>query len=545
MRFGMISPEWIAIGSLCFAASASCLGAPSGDVSTLPSGSAAPARACRSLVQREIAGTDAVITKAEIVPAAPAGTVPIGLGPGKVPVAIPAHCSVAGEIDRHTGPDGKSYGLTFALALPDAWNGRFLFQGGGGLNGALRPPLGAEAAGDRPALARGFAVVSTDGGHRAAVFDSSFMADQQAALDFAFNAVPTVAAVAKRIVASYYGRPAARSYFDGCSTGGREGMESVERYPTLFDGVITGAPAMRTDYSNIALKWAAVAFNRIAPRDSATGKPVPGAAFSRTDRELIVNGVLKACDALDGLEDGMVFNVRACRFDPVALQCKGAKTAGCLSREQVQALHTAFGGPVAAGGRRIYAAHPYDTGIAAEPPSLLPAGFLLNSTAGPVGGNELPLSIDLEAEAARADSDALQQLIDTDRWTNLSTFAAHGGKQIFYHGMSDPWFSALDTLDYYERLTSANGGPEKARGFARLFLVPGMGHCQGGPATLDRFDMLTPLVDWVERGKAPDAVIATGKSFAGRSRPLCAWPLHAQYRGSGNRNSASSFTCKE
>ncbi len=505
---------------------------------------AAPGRSCGSLLHTVVPGTDLTITKAEEVPPAPAGTVSMGPGRGKLPVALPAYCRVEGIIDAHTGPGGRSYGLTIALALPDDWNGRFLFQGGGGLNGNLAPPLGGVATGNRPALARGFAVVSTDGGHHGAVFDASFMADQQAALDFAFNAVPTVAAAAKRVVAAYYRRPAARSYFDGCSTGGREGMEAVERYPTLFDGVITGAPAMRTDYSNIALKWAAVAFNRVAPKDPATGMPVPGGAFSPADRQLIVDGVLKACDALDGLKDGMIFNVRACRFDPAVLTCKGTKTAGCLSQAQVDALHTAFDGPVTASGHRLYVAHPYDTGIAAQPPVLLPAGFLLNSTAGPVGGAELPLSINLEAEEAKAEANALQQLTDTNRWTNLTTFAAHGGKQIFFHGMSDPWFSAFDTIDYYERVARDNGGLEKTREFARLFLVPGMGHCQGGPATLDHFDLLTPLVDWVEHGRAPDAVVATGRSLPGRSRPLCAWPRHAQYEGHGNPDLAASFECR-
>ncbi|MGH8260681.1 MAG: tannase/feruloyl esterase family alpha/beta hydrolase [Steroidobacteraceae bacterium] len=504
-----------------------------------------PTRACAALAGLRIAGTGLTLTQAAEVPAARPGTTVDETGVGRIPVAVPAYCRARGIIDPHTGPDGKSYGLTVELALPDAWNGRFLFQGGGGLNGVLRPPLGDNAAGDRPALARGFAVVSTDGGHRGAVFDSAFLADQQAALDFAFKAVPTVAVAAKRTVAIYYGKPAAHSYFDGCSTGGREGMEAVERYPMLFDGVISGAPAMRTGYSNIALKWAAVAFNRIAPRDPSTGRPIPGGAFSPADRQLIVNGVLKACDALDGVKDGMIFDARACRFDPIVLECKGSKVAGCLSRAQVDALHTAFAGPVAASGRRIYVGRPYDTGIAAHAPGPSPGGFLLTSTAGPVAGDSLPLTIDLEAEQASVEANALQQLTDTDRWTNLGTFAAHGGKQIFYHGMSDPWFSPLDTIDYYERLAHASGGLEKTRGFARLFLVPGMGHCAGGPATLDHFDLLTPLVDWVERGEAPRAVTATGRDFPGRSRPLCAWPLHAQYRGHGDTNEAASFECRE
>ena len=502
----------------------------------------APEKSCADLVHLHLRGANLRMTRAETVSPAPAGTVAAGVGPGKIAVAMPGYCRVEGVLDEHTGPDGKRYGLTFAVALPRAWNGRFLFQGGGGLNGTLYPPFGTVAAGDRPALARGFAVVSTDGGHRGAVFDDSFTRDQEASLDFAFKSVPTVASVAKEVVAAYYARLPAHSYFAGCSTGGREGMEAVERYPSMFDGVITGAPAMRTGYSNIALKWAAVAFNDIAPKDPRTGEPVPGGAFSPRDRMLIVNGLLRACDALDGVKDGMIFNVRACHFDPAVLECRGAKAEGCLSEQQVKALHTAFGGPVTAQGWRVYAPHPYDTGIAAEGPGI--PGFLLNSTAGPVGGTAPPLSIDLESEVASVVANAEQQLIDTDRWTNLSTFAARGGKQLFFHGMSDPWFSALDTIDYYGRLAQASGGLEKVQAFARLFLVPGMGHCQGGSATLDHFDLLTPLVEWVEQGKAPQSVIATGASLPGRSRPLCAWPEHAQYPGRGDPNDARSFACR-
>ena len=510
-----------------------------------PDGSIAPAIQCAALLHVNTSGHEVKITQAGPVGAAPAGTVSTGPGPGKLPVALPSYCRVEAVIDAHTGPDGKPYGLTIAVALPAAWNGRFLFQGGGGLNGTLFPPLGAAAAGDRPALARGFAVVSTDGGHRGVGFDASFQADQEAALDFAFKSVPAVTTVAKQLVAAYYGRAPAHSYFTGCSTGGREGMEAAQRYPALFDGIVTGAPAMRTGYSNLALKWAAVAFNRIAPKDAA-GKPVPGAAFSAADGALIVDRLLQQCDALDGLKDGMIFNVQSCHFDPGALECKAPGSGGCLTAAQVAALRTAFDGPVTPAGWRIYAPHPYDTGIAAQPqgPVRIP-GFLFNSTAGPVGGGALPVSMDLEHDLSVVTADPNQQLTDTSNWTNLTTFVAHGGKQIFYHGMSDPWFSAFDTLDYYQRLAHGSGGLEKARAFARLFQVPGMGHCAGGQATLDQFDLLTPLVQWVERGKAPESVVATGSSFPGRSRPLCAWPQHAHYKGHGDPNSAASFECRD
>ena len=497
-------------------------------------------KSCASMVGLTVPGSGMIISKAEEVSAAAAGAAG-ARGSERLPVPLPAYCRVEGTIGSRTGSDGKQYGLTVAIAMPQGWNGRFLFQGGGGLNGTLRPPLGTEAAGERPALSRGFAVVSTDGGHRSAGPDGSFMADQQAALDFVFNAVPTVTSAAKLVVATFYGRPIQRSYFAGCSTGGRESMQAAQRYPLLFDGIITGAPAMRGGNSNLALKWAAVAFNRISARDE-TGKIIPGSAFSLGDRQLIVQGVLQACDALDGLKDGMIFNIGACRFDPAALGCKGAKAEGCLDDGQVEALRSAFDGPASAGGRPIYSRFPFDTGIAFQGGGI--PGFLLNSTGGPVAGGGIPLKVDVEAEEAAIHASPTQQLTDTYNWTNLSTFAAHGGKQLFYHGASDPWFSALSTTDYYQRLAADNGGKENVMGFARLFLVPGMGHCAGGDATFDQFDLLGALVDWVEQDKAPESVIATGESLPGRSRPLCPWPAHAHYKGSGDVDAAANFECR-
>ena len=322
----------------------------------------AAAHSCGSMAGQSIAGM--VIAKAQPVPAAPPGTVQVGFSPAdKNRVALPAYCRLEGVIDGRTGADGKPLGLTVAIALPADWNGDFLMMGGGGLNGNLAQPLGPVAAGDRPALARGFAVVSTDGGHKGGGFNDSFTRDQQAGLDFGFNAVPTVATSAKAVVARYYGHAIGKAFFTGCSTGGREGMEAAERYPFLFDGIITGAPAMRTDRSNLALKWAAVAFNRIAPRD-AGGKPMAGAAFSPADRQLIIGALLKTCDERDGLKDGMVFDVSGCRFDPEALKCAGPKADGCLSGEQAAAIKTAFAGPITPDGRHVYAGHPYDTGMA-------------------------------------------------------------------------------------------------------------------------------------------------------------------------------------
>jgi len=491
---------------------------------------------CQDLVKLA-AGPGVTIQKAELLAAGPIA-IPPGAPPGPA-LQAPARCQVEGIIGAHTGRDGKAYGIRFALALPEHWNGRLLYQGGGGLNGSVQFPMGATAAGDSPALTRGFAVVSSDSGHEGTVFDSSFMADQQALLDFLYQDIGKVMDAARPLVAAHYGNAAAHSYFVGCSTGGREAMIASQRYPRLFDGIVAGSPAMRTNYSNLATSFISTRLNAIAPKD-AQGHPVTSLALSDSDRKLVVDSLLKACDALDGAKDGMIFNVRGCHFDPAVLQCPGKKTDQCLSAAQVDAIKTGFAGPKTSAGIAVYTGFPYDTGIGFKGmgiPGLLSGGLV------PVGPAPTGTRMNVDALAAAA-HDAREMAGDTDAWSNLSSFTAHGGKLIFYHGMSDPWFSALDTIRYYERLSGDNG-PQPVSDWSRLFLVPGMGHCGGGEATLDQFDMLSALVAWVEEGKAPAQVVATGHDFPGRSRPLCPYPQHAQYNGSGDPQSAANFSCHD
>jgi hypothetical protein len=503
----------------------------------------APAQPCADLMNLRIEGTTLAITSARAVPTVPPGTVrPSPFSPETIPVAIPGYCRLDGMMDQRIGVDGKTYGIGFAIALPDKWNGRFLFQGGGGLNGFVADPLGTAAAGKVPGLARGFAVVTTDTGHKGQVFDASFMKDQLASLDFDYLAVGRVAVLAKQIIAAYYGQAAKHSYFAGCSTGGREAMLMSQRYPLYFDGIISGDPAMETGYSNIGLAWAMRAFSEIAPQD-ANGKPDPSKDFSSGDKALLANAILSACDDKDGLKDGMIFNRRACQFDPAVLKCQGAKQDGCLSADQVTALEKAFGGPKDSAGNQVYVPFPYDPDMVVE---LQGPGLSFLPAPGPsILANVLPPNVTVDQQVARVRANANQTLTDTATWTNLSTFSGHGGKLLFYHGTSDPWFSFMDTLGYYERLGRDNGGMEKVEGWSRIFLVPGMSHCGGGPAALDEFDFLTAVVDWVEKGTAPDFVVAAGRAFPGRSRPLCAYPKYARYKGQGDPESASNFECAE
>lgn len=521
-----------ATGAALFAGSAIAL-MLSGNADAQPAATDPDAR-CAAFAGEEIRPGLTITSARHVAEAAP-GTVSAGPG-ATIPIAIPAHCLVEGMIDPHKGADGTQYGIGFELALPDEWNGRFLLQGGGGLNGSVRPALGPVAAGDRPALARGFAVISHDSGHKGAGFDDSFMTDQRAALNFAEASVRTVAIDGKRMTELYYGRPIGHSYMTGCSTGGREGMLASQRYPELFDGIIVGAPAMRTGHSNLGIEYTTVQFNQASPRDE-DGLPILSQALSASDRETILDGLFKQCDALDGRADGMIMNVAGCDFRPAELQCKGEKSDGCLSAAQVDAIERSFAGPEDAAGYPAYVPVPYDTGIVFTGGPGLP-GYLPTGAPGVFGPPTRDLTIDIDARLREIEADAPQRLTDTNVWTDLDTFLGRGGKILFFHGVSDPWFSAFDTWDYWQRAAATNGGAFTDA--SRFYMNPGMGHCQGGDA-FDRFDLLGPLVEWVENGK-PVTVVAS-RSDGSEKRPLCPHPSYAHYTG-GEPAKADSYYCR-
>jgi feruloyl esterase len=470
---------------------------------------------------------------------------------------LPEHCVVTGRLDERTGADGKPYHTGFELRLPTAWSGRFFYQGGGGNDGvvfnAVGRNTGATGWADH-ALARGFAAVSTDAGHQGP--QPSFGLDPQARIEHAYRAHQRTAETAKALVAGYYGRSAERSYFVGCSGGGRQGMMFSQRFPELFDGIVAVAPAMRvSEGATIAAAWTTQQFLAIAPK-GADGKPVLSQALSDADLRLVADAVLERCDAADGLKDGLL--QRACNFDPAVLRCAGAKSASCLAPAQVDALRTVMAGPRNAAGKPLYFGWPWDPGITGadwrrwtlgtsttgEPNSrhtFLMSGALGYEFVTPPDPSLNVVNFDFERDPARMA--AFHQIYDTAEDVQLAGFRQRRGKLLMFHGTADPIFSSLESEDYMRRLHAALGD-DGADTLARLFLVPGMNHCSSGPAT-DEFDGLAAVVDWVEHGKAPDRVLARGSTgaFKGIERPLCAWPKAAHYTGSGNTTQAASFEC--
>jgi hypothetical protein len=479
--------------------------------------------------------------------------------------SMPPYCLVQGTINKRIGAGGKQFGIGFELRLPDAWTERFLFQGGGGMDGVVRPATGAVPISGSTAvaaLARGFAVATTDSGHQGqgglmgAPADASFGVDQQARVDQAYGGFMAVTELARQVIASYYGQPWKKSYFMGCSNGGRQALLAAQRFPLAFDGVMAVAPAARVGTATISSAWDTIAFSQIAPRDDA-GKPILSKAFSNGDLTLVANAVASACDSKDGVKDGLIFNTRGCHFDPAELVCKGGKTDACLSVQQVGTLKKVFSGPKNSRGEALYSDWPYDSGIAAPGWRALKLGT--SETATPNSADVIlmfsglkgffftppdplfdPMKFNFDTDPPRLnDTSVLQDSL----LTFLSTFSGHGSKLMLIHGMSDPFFSAYDTARYYERVVRDNGGLDETTPWVRYFEVPGMNHCGGGPA-LEDFDPLTALVEWTEKDKAPEHMVATGKSFPGVSRPVCAYPTFPHYRGTGSKDDAANFDCK-
>jgi hypothetical protein len=511
---------------------------------------------CGDLLNMHI--DNATLSEASDVPAGK----PVSVGASGTPVqvtSLPAHCLVHGEVNHHRGADGKDYGDTFELRMPVGWQGRLLYMGGGGLDGNLNPAIGLQGpvtkADSKSALSLGYAVVSTNGGHQDAGKepDGSFGSDPEARADYNYRSTQRVTDVARKVIARFYDSPIKYSYFQGCSNGGREGLMAAERYPEYFDGIIAGAPAFNLTHAAIAEAWSTVQLASIAPKQ-ADGTPDLARSLTEPDLKLLVSAVLDKCDALDGLKDGLIFNPQACHFDPSVLLCKAGQSSGCLPTEKVNIISAIFQGPHDASGKAIYSTWPYDSGDSAEGwrvwmtglgpvPSINVRIFpqFFNGLA--LAGVPPPINIftfNFETDPARIDKAGGEINATATDW---SGFRKRKARLLLYTGMSDPVFSAIDLVRYYQQIEQSNGGEAETHGFARLFLVPGMNHCRGGPG-LDDFDALGAMQSWVEQDKAPDSILSSGRAFPGRSRQLCAYPRIARYNGKGDSEDAASFRCQ-
>ena len=462
-------------------------------------------------------------------------------------VEFGAHCVVSGELEKRTGADGKPYYIGYQMRLPENWNGKFLFQGGGGMDGFIAPAVGATpVAGSTatPALKRGYAVVSMDGGHQGAG-DASFGADQQARLNLAYQSTGKVTQAAKLLIRQAYQAEPKHSYFMGCSNGGREAMLAAMRYPTEFDGVVAGNPGFRLSRAAIAQSWDNQHFQAAAPKNKK-GERIFANALTQQDLDAIAQGVLNRCDKNDGLKDGIINAWERCDFKPEMVQNQ-------IGKDKVKLLHAIFDGAKTSKGEPIYSGWFYDAGInqagwrawklgdsqTAQPNArniTLGAASLPSYFMTPYQPQLSTFDFNFDRDVAKTNQiGALNDATSTD----LSTFQARGGKMIVFEGVSDPVFSAVDLRDWYKQLLADT---KNARDAVRLFNVPGMTHCGGGSA-LDNFDPLTALEQWHDSGKAPESMRATGKTFPAKSQPLCAYPKVATY-SHGDVNQAESFVCR-
>lgn len=529
--------------------------------------------ACEELAARAAALPATVITASTTVAA---GTLAIAGTP------VAEHCRVTGRMNERVSPvDGKTYAIGFEMRLPKAWNGRFFHQGNGGIDGSVVTATGSAGGGPLShALAQGFAVLSSDAGHSNAQGGPAFGLDPQARLDYGYQAVGTLTPMARQLIALAYGRGPDRAYFGGCSNGGRHTLVAAARYAKDYDGFLAGAPGYNLPLAALANIFGAQRYATVATADPSTPAGLE-TAFTAAERRTVAAAVLARCDAIDGARDGLVQDTAACQraFD---LQrdvptCSGARDGSCLSTAQKIALAPIFRGATTSNGRRFYAGFPFDSGLGAggipfwefTAPLVLDSGAVGTifkvppSTAALSNGAAFSLGLDIDQALAElyatnaTYTEAAMSFMTPPDASDLSTLRRRGAKIMVYHGVSDPIFSVSDTEAWYRRLGRDSGGD--AEDFARLYRVPGMGHCSGGPAT-DQADFLGPLVAWVEKGKAPGAIVATARGAGNpggvnpevpadwapnRTRPLCAYPTVARYKGYGDVESASSWKCRE
>jgi feruloyl esterase len=410
--------------------------------------------------------------------------------------------------------------------LPKTWNGKFVGIGNGGSAGFIAYSQMAEP------LSRGYAVGATDTGHSGGMADWSFVSHREKLIDNSYRAVHEMTAKSKALVDAHYGKAANRSYWNGCSTGGRQGLVAAHRFSDDYDGIIARAPAIRTSRLP-GLRIEQAATDPIEPL-------TPGKLKSLTE------AAIAACDAADGVRDRTVTDPEACMFDPGVLACSSGDGPDCLTPHQVtlvRQIYRSIQDPRS--GERLSSGLLPTSEVGWLPPPFVPemARMATNYFQHVVFKDPTwePSRLNLDAALARGRSlgDGVST-VDPD----LKAFVRRGGKLLLWHGWSDGGIAPLNTIDYYNEVMSTVGNGQAANQI-RLFMAPGVQHCGGGEGA-SQVDFLSVIEDWVEHGKAPDRVTANRRLEGGgtRSRPLCPYPQIATYTGQGSSDEAGSFVCK-
>jgi feruloyl esterase len=470
-----------------------------------------------------------MITAAEALPAG------VFQAPGTPPppvAMLPARCRVVAVLT----PSADSH-IEMELWLPaENWNGKFEAIGNGGWGGKIEE--GANGSVNMiSALREEYAVVSSDTGHKSStVSDGSFaLGHPEKLLDFGSRAVHEMVLQSKVIVGKYYGRAPEYSYWNGCSGGGRQGLMEAQRYPEEFDGIAAGAPANFWTHLMLGIVAEAQATHKGQPGNLPNGK-----------LSLLHDAVLRQCDALDGVRDGVLNDPAACRFDPKTLECKGADGPGCLTQAQVEGARRMYSGAInPRTNQQIYPGMALGSELgwnpSSEPLLSIAADHFRYVVFKYPAWDYRKLNFDSDVAFTDKTDDGLLNATDP----NLQAFFAHGGKLIQYHGWSDPAISPLNSINYFESVQARLGGASKTDEFYRLFMVPGMGHCGSGDGP-NQFNAMGALERWRESNIAPSQMLAmhVTNGAVDTVRPLCPYPQVAVYKGSGSTNDAANFSCK-
>lgn len=444
--------------------------------------------------------------------------------------ALPAFCRIAATFRPSPGSDIK-----VEVWMPaSGWNGRFLGVGNGGWGGEINYNSMAGA------LHEGFATGSSDmgtGGFSAPDRSTwSVLESDDRLKDFGFRSTHLMTVAAKILIQAFYGAGPKFSYWNGCSTGGKQGLAEAQRYPSDYNGIVEGDPASYFTHLMFSLQWYGA-----AARNDPSG-PIPAEKFA-----MLHQAVVKECDAQDGVTDGILSDPERCHFDPRTIACVKDDGPDCLTPGQLKTVSAIYDGArdPRTGAQIFPGLSPGSelgwAGMLHVPgPTLTSLSYFQFALHRDPQWNVQSLDFDGDVAAAdRADGEILND-IDPD----LRAFNAHGGKLLMFHGWSDPIIAPMESVQYFESVVAAMGGMDKTKSFVRLFMLPGVGHCQGGPGP-DTFDKIGAIERWTEQGLAPDAIEATHKGPDGPplSRPLCAYPEVAHWNGSGNTNDAASFSC--